>query len=84
MKPPLNKADRANEIIAAKRAKARLEDLVLNKIVVLKSHGFDKYGRVLGELYLNSSNLRSSVNAIMISEGHGYPYDGGTKRGFSI
>ena len=37
---------------------------------------FDKYGRLLVKLYKNNNSL---INDIMINEGHGYVYHGGTK-----
>ena len=40
---------------------------------------FDKYGRLLGTLFLNEKDTKS-VNQIMIDNGHGYKYDGGTKK----
>lgn len=55
-----------------------LKNLVLDKIVGLECLSFDKYGRVLANIYLE--NLDESVNDYMISNGHGYPYFGGTKK----
>jgi len=46
------------------------------KIIKLKSHGWDKYGRLLGEFFVDNVNL----NEEMISKNHGYKYDGGTKK----
>ena len=40
---------------------------------------FDKYGRLLGTVKLNHSD-KKTVNDIMVEEGHGYPYYGGTKK----
>ena len=44
MKPP--KSD-------GKRTKNAIEDKFLNKLVKMKFHGFDKYGRLLGTVYLS-------------------------------
>lgn len=60
-------------------AKKRLEELVLNKCVYLYCMKFDKYGRLLGTIKLNN-NDKKTVNDIMVEEGHGYPYYGGTKK----
>ena len=37
----------------------------------------EKYGRIIGHLYINCEEV--SVNNQMISEGHAWNYDGGTK-----
>ena len=46
------------------------------KIIQLKCHGWDKYGRILGEFYVDGVN----INNEMIAKKHGYEYHGGTKR----
>lgn len=51
-----------------------------NKLIKVKSHGWDKYGRFLGEIFINNHNL----NQEMIDKNYGYKYDGGTKKQFSI
>jgi len=42
---------------------------------------FDKYGRILGYIYRLEENVEGgrSINSIMIEEGHGRAYSGGTK-----
>jgi endonuclease YncB( thermonuclease family) len=40
--------------------------------------GLDKYGRLL--LDLKCAGTRTPISSIMITNGHGYKYDGGTKR----
>ncbi len=59
-------------------AKTRLESLVYGKIVRVHVNDGknDKYGRLLGKIYLHSGEC---VNDIMMSEGYGKPYNGGTK-----
>ena len=48
------------------KAKARVEELTLNKPnTMIYSKGFDKYGRVLGIVYVNGE----SVNAQLLNEG---------------
>jgi len=67
-----------NEIIErAQRAKERMVELCLNKIVRVHCDGWDKYGRLLGTVY---ANTHISVNQIMIDENFAYEYDGGAKR----
>jgi micrococcal nuclease len=80
MKLPAQEENREEKIKKAIVAKEALSELCLNKIVRLKIHGFDKYGRFLGTIYLGNWFKENEVNKIMIENGHGYPYRGGTKR----
>jgi len=43
--------------------------------IEMQSHGVGKYGRVLGELYINEVN----INQLMVEEGHAELYDGGKR-----
>jgi len=76
MKPRLNIETRADIIVKAKLAKQRLQELT-KKCIRIDCLHFDKYGRLLGDLYIYRTN--EHINQIMIDEGHGYIYDGGTK-----
>jgi|TARA_B110000879_G_C10787836_1_gene361527 micrococcal nuclease len=50
----------------------------------LKSHGVGKYGRVLGELFVEDNDGKQwNVNETLIAEGHAYIYDGGKKKVFT-
>jgi micrococcal nuclease len=57
----------------AYKAKARITDLLLNKIVYIQCKGFDKYGRVLGIIKINKTDPLT-VNQLMVNEGHGVVY----------
>ena len=47
----------------------------------LKSHGVGKYGRVLGEIFIEDKDGKQyNINKTLISEGHAYIYDGGKKQ----
>ena len=46
----------------------------------LRSHGVGKYGRVLGELFVKGHE--TSVNQLLIENGHAYEYEGGKKKVF--
>ena len=84
MRPLKSKPNREQEILAAKEAKKFLMEQVMNdpkQLVYIKCGEFDKYGRLLGELYLNEEQI-NSVNQMMIDNNHGYVYDGGTKKDF--
>lgn len=60
-------------------AKARLKEILKenkNKFI-LQSHGVGKYGRCLGEIYLEGEI--ESVNTQLIEEGHAKEYFGGKR-----
>lgn len=68
-------------------AKARLKEILKenkNKFILV-SHGVGKYGRCLGEIYVENTfndnpNLPEiSVNKILINEGHAVEYYGGKR-----
>ena len=88
MKPRLDKENRDKEIEIAKLAKQRFLELVINGssnlCVQVECLGFDKYGRILGNIYSLQSVIGKdeSINNIMIREGHGKPYSGGHKEEF--
>jgi endonuclease YncB( thermonuclease family) len=58
-----------------------LKSLIFNneQLVYLKCGKFDKYGRLLGDIYINEDD-EEPVNNLMIKTGHGYEYHGGTKK----
>lgn len=72
----------------------RLRELILNNIVIVRCHQFDKYGRLLVTIYNHNSNIKlqksllenvtssqvSSVNDWLIEKKYAYSYDGGTKQ----
>lgn len=85
MKPRKNLPNRDEIKIAAIQAKEYMEKLILNRHCIFESMGYDKYGRLLGKLYYVDSDIRfytkpASINDIMIDNGYGYPYEGGTKK----
>ena len=50
----------------------------------LKSHGVGKYGRVLGEIFIEDKEGKQyNINKTLISEGHAYVYEGGKKKMFT-
>jgi micrococcal nuclease len=56
-------------------ARDKLRELILNKIVKLNCLEFDKYGRLLVDIYLNEAN----VNDWLVANGYAKKYEGGTK-----
>ena len=49
----------------------------------LKSYGVGKYGRVLGEIFIQDTDEKTiCINDLLITEGHAYVYQGGKKKIF--
>ena len=70
-------------------AKERLQ-VLLNEVSSkpgyfrIKSHGVGKYGRVLGQIFIMDKDGKQwDINETLVTEGHGYIYDGGTKKTFT-
>ena len=70
-------------------AKARNKELLMevsskSGYFRLKSYGVGKYGRVLGEIYIEDVEGKQwNINETLVNEGHGYVYDGGKKKLFT-
>ena len=71
-------------------AKARNKELLENVsskpgYFRLKSYGVGKYGRVLGEIFIEDiDGNQFNVNQKLIEEGHAYVYEGGKKKLFEV
>ena len=79
---PSKKLENRDEIKKkAIEAKKYLKSLIMNdnQLVYLKCFDFDKYGRLLGEIYINKTDTES-VNDLMIKNNYAYEYHGGTKK----
>ncbi len=69
-------------------AKARNKELLIEVSAKsgyfrLKSYGVGKYGRVLGEIFIQDANDNTiNINNQLIDEGHAYVYEGGKKQLF--
>ena len=70
-------------------AKARNKELLMEVsskpgYFRLKSFGVGKYGRVLGENFIEDKEGKQyNINKTLISEGHAYIYEGGKKKLFT-
>jgi micrococcal nuclease len=70
-------------------AKARNKELLMEVsskpgYFRLKSFGVGKYGRVLGEIFIEDAEGKQyNINETLISEGHAYVYEGGKKKLFT-
>ena len=60
----------------AQIAKQEITDLVLNKVVLLKNVGTEKYGRILADVYIDQIHL----NDYLLKKRLAVSYDGGTKK----
>ena len=66
-----------------KLTKRKLQTIIDSnkKIVKIKCEEFDKYGRLLGQLFSSNEDI-CSLNEQLIKEGYAYAYEGGTKKKF--
>lgn len=78
---PEMKSKNIGEKKAAIVARDYLRSLILDKVVIVDCGDFDKYGRLLGEIYLEGNE--KSLSQMMIDGGYAKAYDGGTKEGFA-
>jgi endonuclease YncB( thermonuclease family) len=51
-------------------------------IVWLECYDFDKYGRILGDVYKNNE-IRESISDVLLHANLAYKYNGGTKENFT-
>jgi len=49
---------------------------------VIQSFGKGKYGRVLAEIFIDIDGEETSLNKLLIENGHAYVYEGGKKQLF--
>jgi endonuclease YncB( thermonuclease family) len=78
---PEIRAETEEEKKKAIEARDYLANRLLNKVMVMRLHKFDKYGRILCDVYIvDDSNItldnifKIHVNSEMISKGYGVPY----------
>lgn len=64
-----------------------LRERILNKMVVIECGEFDKYGRLLGKIFLKEENDEQSgggesvsINDWLVQNKYAFPYDGGKKQ----
>ena len=57
----------------------KLREKILDKIIKVKCLEFDKYGRLLVELYENT-DIEYNISDWLIDNNYAYKYDGGTKK----
>jgi micrococcal nuclease len=74
---PEMKSKNTNEKKKATEAREYLRGLILNKLIIVECLEFDKYGRLLGNLFLEGDSV--SLSQKMITAGFAKAYDGGHK-----
>ena len=79
MRPSLSLENRDDVKQKARESRDYLKGLILNKTIYLHCLDFDKYGRVLANIYTDGINNKS-VNDHMVDNNYGYAYFGGTKK----
>ena len=80
MKPLLTLENRDEIKKKAILARDKFSELLLqDSTITIKCGKFEKYGRLLVNVY-NNTNGEKSLNQIMIDEKHGYEYFGGKKQ----
>lgn len=72
---PEIKGSNDDEKELAKIARNLITDMAMNKTVILKNVGTEKFGRLLADVYLEGINL----NELLVSKRLAVRYDGGTK-----
>jgi hypothetical protein len=72
---PEIKGKNEKEKIMAKEAKNKLENMIMNKHIILKNINTEKYGRILADVYLEDIH----INKWMVDQNLAIKYDGGKK-----
>ena len=78
--------DEKKKGLAAKARNKELLEKVSSKsgFFRIKSHGTGKYGRVLGEIFIQDVDGKQyNINETLEAEGHAYEYHGGKKKVFT-
>lgn len=85
-RPPLSQPNRLAEIAASKVSSDALKTLLekSNWLIRIDFVGEDKYGRLLGNIFVLKENSKEwlQVNQWMIENNYAKPYFGGTKKTF--
>lgn len=72
------KTDNKEEHEFAVKTRARFEEYVKDKLIYIECLGWDKYGRLLANIYPDNVS-KITLNSQLMSEGFAYAYDGGSR-----
>jgi micrococcal nuclease len=78
MRPLKSVENREQVIDAAKKCKKYLESIILDKTVYIRFRKEEKYGRLMGDIYLDNL-FSNSVNKMMVENNFAKEYFGGKK-----
>lgn len=83
---PEMKSRNPTEKSLATAAQNALSNLVLHQLVSLRNVKFEKYGRLLADVYVtdNGTGKELHVNQYMLDRGYAVYYDGGAKPEWSV
>ncbi len=81
---PELKSHDTSEKLYGHYVKKKVKELLLNKIIVVDCQKFDKYGRLLIYIHLNDNVIKIPFNQYIINQQWAIPYDGRTKKLWSI
>lgn len=79
LKPALHVPDRTAIIARAEAARDYLASIIIGHIVWIDILGFEKYGRLLADIYTTETGS-TSVNEKMVADGFAVAYEGGSKQ----
>jgi endonuclease YncB( thermonuclease family) len=77
LKPRLTTPNREEIVSSAKKARDFVIQKVLNRIVYIRMYGFDKYGRILIDIYPEKNKM--TLTQMLIDKKFGVEYFGGKK-----
>lgn len=77
--PELKSSDPLEKLVSQKLA-TFVSNLILDKICIIECNGFDKYGRILGNIFYNDID----VSDLLIQKEFVKQYGGGTKLKFDL
>lgn len=75
-----NLEEKAKGMAASKFTKKHME--MNDGKFVIQSYGKGKYGRILAEIFIDIDGEETSLNKLLIENGHAYVYQGGKKQIF--
>lgn len=75
------KSDLEEEKYVANYTKNLVSSWMFDKVVYLKCYNFDKYGRVLADIYPNNDKIKC-YNRELLDKGLAYVYQGATRKHF--
>lgn len=66
------------------KGKEFLSERILNKVIWIDCGNWDKFGRLLGKIYMTYDDYKNNkdINSELVRHGYGYFYDGKKKREF--